>query len=131
MFTSLRYEEAVNAYGLIIELSSEGRLKDYYNAYNDTLEHFRFRELFIRNSKKVFISFVSEEMVTEISQSQKQTYNSIQCKLKRRKMKLRFADLREYYASVMTKYLSQPEIDFYRGEFQQASLCGITLTQRG
>jgi len=113
--TGLRFEESVNAYNLIIELSNQGKLSEYYNAENKALEHFRFKEIFIRNSKKAFVSFVSQEMVNIIARSQKMTYNSIHCKLKRRKMRLRFADLREYYASIMTKYLSQPEIDFVQG----------------
>ena len=113
--TGLRFEESINAYNLIIDLASHGKLNEYYNAENRALEHFRFKELFIRNSKKAFISFVSQEMVNKIAKSEKLTYNSIHCKLKRRKMRLKFADLREYYASVMTKYLSQPEIDFVQG----------------
>ncbi|MEM2914564.1 MAG: hypothetical protein QXH91_04085 [Candidatus Bathyarchaeia archaeon] len=39
----------------------------------------------------------------------------IQLKIKRRKIGLRFGDLREAWASIMTKYLSQPEIDFLQG----------------
>jgi intergrase/recombinase len=33
-------------------------------------------------------------------------------RLQRRKIPLKFSDIREYWASKMTKHLSQPEIDF-------------------
>jgi hypothetical protein len=35
--------------------------------------------------------------------------------IKRDGFNSRFGDIREYYATYMTKYLSQPEIDFLQG----------------
>jgi len=60
--TGLRYEEAVNAWNLIIELTRQGKLSDYYVENRQVLEHFRFREIFIRKSKKAFISFASKDI---------------------------------------------------------------------
>lgn len=47
--------------------------------------------------------------------SEKLAYDSMRCKFEYWKMRQRFADLCEYYVSIMTKYLSQPEIDFVQG----------------
>jgi len=113
--TGLRFEEAIQAWNLIIDLNGQGRLSDYYNADNQALEHFQFKDLFIRRSKKAFISFVSEDFVQKVAEGSKSNRNVINCKLKRRELGARFSDLREYYASVMTKYLRQPEIDFLQG----------------
>ncbi len=61
--TGLRFEEAVNAWNLIIELSKERRLREYYEDSKQVLEHFRFKEFFIRKSKKAFISFVAPHQI--------------------------------------------------------------------
>jgi hypothetical protein len=48
----LRLIEAVESYNLIIRLDKEGKLADYYNSEKEVLAHFRFKDTFIRNSKK-------------------------------------------------------------------------------
>ena len=42
--TSLRLEEAINCWNLIIQLNNEERLEEYYKAENCVLEHFRFKD---------------------------------------------------------------------------------------
>ena len=113
--TGLRFEEAIQAYNLIIDLSKQNKLSEYFDRENQILEHFRFRELFIRKSKKAFISFVSENLMQQIVTHDKVSRALINHRLSRRRIKARFSDLREYYATVMTKHLKQPEIDFLQG----------------
>jgi len=113
--TGLRYEEAVNAWNLIIELTQQGKLSEYYKEDKQVLEHFRFKDIFIRRSKKAFVSFVSKSLIARITESERLTVNVFPGRLKRRKLKLRFGDIRELHASVLTKYLRQPEIDFIHG----------------
>ena len=50
--TGLRLVEAIESHNLIIALSNNGTLKSYYDEEKQVLEHFRFKEKFIRNSKK-------------------------------------------------------------------------------
>jgi intergrase/recombinase len=111
----LRYNETVESYNLIIKLAEEGRLSEYFNAESGALEHYRFRKTFIREGKKVFISFVPEELVQRISDNKPLNYGTIQTWVKRKVGQMRFGDIREVYASVMTKHLRQPEIDFLQG----------------
>ena len=112
----LRFSETLYAYNLIVELDEKGKLNEYYNAEQETLEHFRYRELFLRRTKKAFISIVSKEMVEQVARTQKTlTFDSIRLKIKRRGLKARFSDIRELWASYMVKHLSQPEIDFLQG----------------
>jgi hypothetical protein len=111
----IRFEEAIAAWNLIIDLSAEGRSGEYYKAENQALEHFRFKDIFIRRGKKTFVSFVPEDLVQKIAAGDKVTRDGINSKLKRRKIRARFSDLREYYASIMPKHLKQPEIDFLQG----------------
>jgi intergrase/recombinase len=114
--TGLRFEEAIEANNLIIKLGGQGRLNEYYSNEKQALEHFRFRQVFIRRSKKAFVSFVAPELINKIAAEGKEVNrNIIHCRLKRRKMRAKFSDLREYYASFMTKYLRESEIDFLQG----------------
>ena len=62
--TGLRLQEAITSFNMVQELSHEGKLGDYYRA--GMLEHFRFKELFIRKSKKAFVSYVPEELIRRI-----------------------------------------------------------------
>jgi intergrase/recombinase len=114
--TGLRFGEAVNSYKLIVELSEAGKLGDYYSVDREVLEHFRFKSLFIRRTKKAFMSFASKELINRVQESGfKPTNDIIQRRLRRREIKLCFPDLREVWASKSVEYLSQPEIDFLQG----------------
>ena len=114
--TGMRLIEAITSYNLIIELAGKNRLDEYYNMENETLEHYKFKEQFIRRSKKTFISFVPKELVTRISSNEKvRSRDTIIKKVEKQGLKSRFGDIREAHASFMTKYLKQPEIDFLHG----------------
>ena len=113
--SGLRFNESVRAYNLIIELAREGRLSEYYNEENGVLEHFRFKEHFIRRTKKAFISFIPKQLINRISNQERFTQDQINNWIKRKGLKVRFSDIREYWATFMTKWLRQPEIDFLHG----------------
>jgi len=114
--TGLRFEEGLNAYNLVVELTRSGRLDEYYNAEQHILEHFRFKNLFLRKTKKAFMSYAPKELIKEIgSKDSPLTKDMIIKRIQRLRLKQRFADLREFYASYSTKCLRQPEIDFVQG----------------
>jgi hypothetical protein len=113
--TGLRYSEAIQCYNLIIKSANKGKLEDYYNSEKEILEHFRFKDIFIRRSKKVFISFVSEELVKRISHNKPLERVATQKQVARRVDHLRFGDIREFHGSYITKWLKQVEIDFLHG----------------
>jgi len=114
--TGLRLGEAVESYNLIIRLAGEGKLEQYYSEDRSVLEHFRFKELFIRRGKKAFVSFVPKEIVEAVSKNRPiASFDAIHSRLKKKKMRLRFSDVREAHACFLTKYLTPPEIDFLHG----------------
>jgi len=113
--TGLRYVEAVESWNLIGRLSKEGRLGEYYKEEHQTLEHFRYKDIFIRKSKKAFISFVTKELIDKIAGSKRLSVDLLPNRIKRKGLTLRFGDIRELHGSVLTKHLSQPEIDFIHG----------------
>ena len=114
--TGLRFDEALQSYNLIIELAKQNRLDDYYKAEKEVLEHFRFKKIFLRRTKKVFISFVPKQIIQAIaSNGATITKDSIRKKLQRKAIRFRFSDIREFCASRSVKHLQQPEIDFIEG----------------
>jgi len=115
VFSGLRFEEAVNSYNLIIDLAREGMLNEYYNEENEVLEHYRFKGLFIRRTKKAFVSFIPKRLIEAISKEEKLTVFKVWNLIKRKGLKCRFPDVREFFATFMTRWLNPAEIDFLQG----------------
>ena len=114
--SGLRLIEAFNSFNLQGRLAREGKLNSYFVAEKSILEHYRFKEIFIRKSKKAFVSFVPEQLVREISAKKPWvSTDAVQKMVQRRGLQLRFADIREAHATFMTKFLKKEEIDFLHG----------------
>jgi len=115
-FTGMRLVEAVKSYNLIIQLAREGKLSDYYDADLNALQHYKFSDLFIRRTKKAFVSFVPKELIDRIANENKiSSPNAVLKTLQRYGMHCRFGDIREAHGSILTKHLSRSEIDFLHG----------------
>jgi hypothetical protein len=114
--SGMRLLEAVNAYNLIIQLYREGRLSEYYNNQTEALEHYKFKKLFLRKAKKTYISFVPKSLVLKISENGKPLNKHSVCTgIQRHGLPLRFGDIRELHGSIMSKYLSETEVNFLHG----------------
>ena len=117
MITGLRLVEAIDCYNLIIELAKKGKLNEYYNEEKGTLEHFKFKEIFLRKNKKVFISFVPKEFVERIARNTKTIKSRfrVEKRVQKQGYKIRYTDIRELHGTFMTKYLKESEINFLHG----------------
>jgi len=115
--SGLRLIEAFNSFNLQGRLAREGKLdSSYFVADKNVLEHFRFKEIFIRKSKKAFVSFVPAQLVHGIAKKGPWTStDSIQKMVQKRGLQLRFADIREAHGTFMNKFLKKEEIDFLHG----------------
>ncbi|MEM2536871.1 MAG: hypothetical protein QXK29_01840 [Candidatus Bathyarchaeia archaeon] len=114
--TGMRLLEAVECYNLIIELSRKGKLSEYYNEQTEALEHYKFKDRFLRRSKKVFVSFVPKSLVMRIAESGKPLNKHSVCTgIQRYGLPLRFGDIRELHGSIMSKHLSEAEVNFLHG----------------
>ncbi len=118
--TGLRFNEALASYNLIIKLSKEGKLEQYYNVEKGILEHFKFRDIFLRRTKKAFISFVPRELIQRISEDDLLSDDMIRGRLKRRKIPRRFSDVRELFGTLATKHLTVSETDFLQGRISKS-----------
>jgi len=112
--TGMRMVEAFNCYNMIIQLSKEGRIAEYYK--DQTLEHYKFKDVFIRGNKKIFISFVPGQLIDRIAgNSALVSWMSVQKLVTKRGLPSRFSDVREAHATFLTKFLKDAEIDFLHG----------------
>jgi len=114
--TGLRFVEGIASYNLIITLHREGKIDSYYNRDKLVLEHFRFKEIFLRNTKKAFVSFVPSDLVECIGAKESlPNWEYVKKLVQRRHLPLRFGDIREAHGTLMTQYLQESEINFLHG----------------
>ncbi|MCS7123939.1 MAG: integrase [Candidatus Bathyarchaeota archaeon] len=120
LFSGLRKSEAINSFNLIISLAKENKLENYYNEELSCLEHFRFKQLFLRGKKNTYITFIPRDMVSEIGNSEPITYERIRKRLLKNGLKLRINELRDYFATFMLKHgLIREEVDMLQGRIPQ------------
>ena len=117
--TGMRPREAITSFNLIRELAGKGRLDGYYR--EGFLEHFRFEDKFLRRSKKVYVSYCPEEVVTGVTEVDEDlTPKKINYKLGKAGLPIRLKEIRKLWASYMTKFLSEPEINLLQGRVSKS-----------
>jgi intergrase/recombinase len=115
VLSGVRKEEAITAFNKIRELGID-RLHEYYNKENKALEHFRYRESFLRTTKNVYLSIIPESLTLEICNSQIVTYPAILKRLKNNSLRCRLNELRDYYGTFMVRHgLIREEVDLLQG----------------
>ena len=103
LLTGLRKNEAIQSFNQIIKLARECKLSEYFNEELGILEHFKYGEMFLRNSKNVYISIIDRDLVQKISNSQPVYYTTIRKHIEKNKLRLRIKELRSYYATFLRK----------------------------
>ena len=99
LHSGLRTNEGIHSFDLIINLSKEGKLSEYYDTELNVLCHFKHPKTFIRRTKATYITFITPEFLSEIANSQPLSYASIRKRLERNRMKLRFNELRDKFGT--------------------------------
>ena len=101
----------------------------YYNPERQALEHFRFPEIFLRQTKKAYISFITKEQLSAIgilgckTPTQIATRNAITLACQRRHIKMDMHLTRKIFASWLRKEGIAPEIvDLLQGRVSQSIL---------
>ena len=122
--TGLRPSEAVESARLIIN-SGGGDMPRYYNPEHQSLEHFLFPDVFLRTTKKAFISFITLDNLQPITLLGPKTpgYNAIRFACKRRRINMDMRYCRKLFASWLRKEGIAPEIvDLLQGRVSQSIL---------
>jgi len=112
--TGMRPTEAIESFNLVKELHEKDRLGDYYK--DGWLEHFRHEKLFLRRTKKVYVSYCPEEIIRAvIAYPERLSVEKIRHRLEKAGLEVKLKQIRKLWASHMTKYLTEPEINMIQG----------------
>ncbi len=116
LLTGLRTSEAIESFNLIIKLNRENKLSTYYDKDQSLLQHFQFKEKFIRGTKNAYVSFIPSDLVNEICKSEELTYAQIIKRLTRKGFKLRLNEYRDYFGSHLVRHnMIREEVDLLCG----------------
>jgi hypothetical protein len=112
--TGLRPSEACMSIALIQRRES---FENYYNKERSMLEHFRYPELFIRRTKKAFVSIANDTVIEIAKKSyEKPCYNALKLVLRRRKIGTHLYYARKIFATYLRgKGVEQELIDILQG----------------
>ena len=116
--TGVRKSEAQQAFSMIIDLAKQNKLSEFYNSDIEGLEFYKYA-MFNRRTKKVYLSFVSRELIDEIAKSSKVSYYAIRKRLSLKKQPSRIKELRSYFATYLRQNNILPEIvDLTQGRIE-------------
>jgi len=130
VLTGLRPSEAVESVRL---LNLPLVPSHYYNPKRQCLEHFRYPDIFLRTTKKAYISFVTSDMIEYCKMSHRTqipTYNSIRLACRKKhgiSMDMRYC--RKIFASWLHKEgISDITVDMLQGRTPKSVLAQHYLT---
>jgi Archaeal phage integrase len=126
--TGLRPSEVVESVRLL-NLSDGGEVDKpkYYNPQRQALEHFRFPDIFLRQTKKAYISFVSPEIVEIVkklsSRLQSPSYNAIRLAIYKQGIKCDMRYCRKLFDSHLIKSgIDSTTVDMLQGRVGKSVL---------
>ncbi len=126
LVTGIRKNEAIRSFNLIIDLAKAGQLDSYYNSNLGILEHYKQKDavgnfMFLKPTKKLYISIVSKTLIDEIAQSNKVSYSAIRKRITRAKHNIRIKELRSYFATYLrTHGILSEYIDLLQGRIPKS-----------
>ncbi len=83
----------------------------YFDSERKILEHFKFKKVFLKRTKKAFRSFVPKELIRNVSENKLFESKCHSEKVQRTIGKLRFGNV-QVHGALLTKYLNEVEINF-------------------
>ena len=101
----LRPSEAFQSLCLI-----QSDLQNYLRSDKMILEHYRYRALFVRRSKKAFISIVNEQVLQIAKQSNNCGYDAFRSYLKKRGLAMNMAYCRKIHGTYLRKHGVESEL---------------------
>ena len=115
VLTGLRPDEACRSLNLIHTQAS-----NYLNRQTMMLEHFRYPEIFIRRTKKAFISVVTDATIEYSKKSGDHTYSALRHAVINRGLQMHMAYCRKIFATYLrTNGIYQETIDLLQGRLPQ------------
>jgi len=119
--TGLRASEACNSCNLIADLADSGNLDQYFDPELSMLQHFRFKELFLRHNKNAYISFVSKELLNLVLEFKPRvTYGAMRHRLNRIGIPNKMKQLRKLHGTLLRNHLPKELIDLLHGRISES-----------
>jgi hypothetical protein len=122
LLTGLRCVEAVESVRLIQDNET---FQEYYNPDAMTLSHYKFKEQFLRITKKAFLSYITLDNLQPIRVlgCRTPTYNAIRLTVKRHGLDMDMNLCRKIFASHLIKSgLDSNTVDMLQGRYPQSIL---------
>jgi Archaeal phage integrase len=114
--TGLRPAEACQSIAFI-----QSDFQNYLKQDKMVLEHYRYPEIYIRNSKKAFISIVDDTIIKIGREAANCGYNALRNYLVRRKLGMNMSYCRKIFATYLrTKGVEQETIDLLQGRIPKS-----------
>lgn len=123
VLTGLRPSEAVESIRLLNNSVNQG--ERYFNPERQCLEHFRYPSVFLRPTKKAFISFVTADMIKEVVGTSfvPNSYTAIRQACRKKGINCNMAYCRKIFASYLSKEgISDVLIDMLQGRTPKSVL---------
>jgi intergrase/recombinase len=109
--TGLRSDEACKAIQIIRKEENNYVRKDLM-----ILEHYKFPDIFIRRTKKAYISILTDQILALAKQASNCGYNALRLAVKRKKLDMNMAYCRKIFATnLRTHGIEQETIDLLQG----------------
>jgi intergrase/recombinase len=113
VLTGLRPQEAIDSFNLLLS----DKRHDYLSKEEKLLEHFKFPDIFLRRTKKAFISIVNKELLLLAENQKPLTYDTIKIAITRKgNTGFRMSYCRKIFATFLRNEGIEPElIDLLQG----------------
>ncbi len=93
----------------------------YYDKDKSIIKHYEFSDIFIRRTKKVFISVVNEVILNIAFSAYSDSYSSLQSSFRRMNMRLNLNYCRKVFATYLRNKGIEPEIiDLLQGRISSS-----------
>ena len=114
--TALRPSEGYNSRKPIIQLSKQRKLAHYLDRDSMRLQHFKYKDLFLRKSKNAYISFITSDLLQHVLNNKLVLkYSQIDSALDKRGFNNQMNKLGKLYATMLKKYLPREVINMLEG----------------
>ena len=114
--TGLRPEEAIQSIKILHNKESDNYLKE-----NTVLEHYKYPSIFIRRTKKAYISIVNDTILGLAREAADHSYNALRLSIKRKGLHMNMAFCRKIFATHLRNNRIEPEIiDLLQGRIPKS-----------
>ncbi|MDN5845252.1 MAG: hypothetical protein L0H53_03150 [Candidatus Nitrosocosmicus sp.] len=112
VLTGLRPTEAIDSFNLLLSIKKQ----EYLSEDNKLLQHYKFPEIFLRRTKKTFISIVNTTILSLLENQKPLTYDTIRLSIYKHNEQFKMSYCRKIFATFLrNEGLESEIIDMLQG----------------